>query len=319
LTDSPAEEVERLLLGGPRRYTRVEVAALVGMPLADASELWRALGFADTADDEAVFTDADVDTLRMADSLVRDGLVDERGRVAVARMLGQSMSRLAEWQVQLLVERLGGDANLAPALAEGLLPTIEGIQGYVWRRHLAAHAARVLGVPGADELTVGFADMVGYTSLTRRLSEAGLAALLDAFETAAAETVARHGGRIVKLLGDEVLYVTDQPGSAVDIALELLAGDIPLRAGAAHGRVLQRYGDVYGPVVNLAARLTGVARPGTLLADKELAQAVREDPRYRLRQLRPIPVRGYPHLRPWSVTPAPPAPAAGAAASAPSA
>lgn len=312
MTD-PTAEIERLLLGGPRRYTRVEVARLAGVPLEGASELWRALGFADTADDEVVFTDADLATVTLADSLVRDGLVDERARVAIARMMGQSMSRLAEWQVQLLVDLLGSNATAAPDLAARLLPAVEQIQGYVWRRHLVGHAARALGVPGNEELVVGFADIVGFTALSRRLSEPELADLLDGFEAAAAEVVARHGGRIVKLLGDEVMYVADSPVAGTDIALDLLGGDLPLRAGIAFGRVLARYGDVYGPVVNLAARLTGVARPGTVLADRELAAALGGDQRYRIRQLRPVSVRGYPRLRPSAISRAP-APAAGPAA-----
>jgi adenylate cyclase len=300
-----ADQLERLLLGGPRRYTRVEVAELAGVPLEEASELWRALGFADPEDPEVVFTDADVAIVRTTQALLEAGLVDPPTRVAVARMLGQSMSRLAESQVQLLLgvlERAGGVAD-APEFTAGLLPVLEEIQGYVWRRHLAAHAARALAVPAAERaVVVGFADIVGYTSLARRLGEPDLVALLDTFESTAAQIVARHGGRIVKMLGDEVLYVADSPTAGADIALDLLAGELTLRAGAALGRVLPRYGDVYGPVVNLAARLTGVARPGTLLADRELAAALGGDQRYRLRQLRPVSVRGFPRLRPWAVS-----------------
>jgi adenylate cyclase len=301
----PQGQLEQLLLGGPRRYTRVEVARLAGVPLEQAIVLWRALGFADTADDEVVFTDTDVDIVRKADALVREGLVDERARVAMTRMLGQGMSRLAEWQVRLLVElagRGGGDES-PPELAARLLPVLEDIQGYVWRRHLAAHAGRVLAEPAGHPVVVGFADMVGFTSLARQLGEDGLGELLEGFEATAAEVVARHGGRVVKMLGDEVMFVADTPAAGADIALELLAGgQAPqLRAGLALGRVLPRYGDVYGPVVNLAARLTGIARPGTALADPELAGALRGDPRYELHQLRPHAVRGFSRLRPWAV------------------
>jgi adenylate cyclase len=299
-----SEPLERLLLGGPRRYTRLDVARLAGVPLEQASQLWRALGFADTADDEVVFTDADLATIRQADALAREGLVDESARLAIARMLGQSMSRLAEWQMRLLVDLVGDHPEAAPELAGRLLPVLEEIQAYVWRRHLAAQVSRSLAAPSdAGSVVVGFADMVGFTSLARRLSEQELAGLLDRFEAAAAGIVADRGGRVVKMLGDEVMFVAGDPRAGADIALDLLAAlpEPALRAGLALGRVLHRYGDVYGPVVNLAARLTGLARPGTALVDRELAAALEPDGAYALRRLRTTAVRGYPHLRPYAL------------------
>ena len=116
-------------------------------------------------------------------------------------------------------------------------------------------------------------------------------------------------GRVVKMVGDEVLFVTDRPADAAEIALRLTsparAGEgLPaLRVGMAAGRVLSRFGDVYGPVVNLAARLTSLARPGTALVDAELAAALRADGHYRLQARRPAAVRGYHHLRSWALRP----------------
>jgi adenylate cyclase len=116
----------------------------------------------------------------------------------------------------------------------------------------------------------------------------------------------RSGGQDV---GDEVLFVTGQPADAAEIALRLTGPDrdrkgLPaLRVGLAAGRVLTRFGDVYGPVVNLAARLTSLARPGTTLVDAELAAALRADGRYRLQHRRPMAVCGYHHLRSWALRP----------------
>jgi adenylate cyclase len=112
---------------------------------------------------------------------------------------------------------------------------------------------------------------------------------------------------VVKTVGDEVLFVVDDAADAAEIALHLADGDreaqgLPtLRVGLAEGPVLSRFGDVYGSVVNLAARLTALARPGTVLVDRELAEALREDGRYSLRQRRPTTVRGYHHLRSWAL------------------
>ena len=107
------------------------------------------------------------------------------------------------------------------------------------------------------------------------------------------------------MVGDEVLFVTDQPADAAEIALRLTSPDrdrkgLPaLRVGMAAGRVLTRFGDVDGPVVNLSARLTSLARPGTALVDAELAAALRAHGRYR----RPAAVPGYHHLRSWALRP----------------
>jgi len=120
--------------------------------------------------------------------------------------------------------------------------------------------------------------------------------------------VSQHG-RVVKMLGDEVLFVTDTPRDAAEIALRLTgpgraARGLPaLRVGMATGHVLSRFGDVYGPVGNLAARLTSLARPETVLVDRELAAALRQDKAYELQARRPTAVRGYHHLRSWSLRP----------------
>jgi adenylate cyclase len=146
--------------------------------------------------------------------------------------------------------------------------------------------------------------MVGYTRLTRQIDEDELSRVLDAFELLATETIAEHHGRVVKMIGDEVLFVADSAVDAAEIALALTERtsadeSIPaVRAGMASGRILSRFGDVYGSVVNLAARLTSVARPGTILVDRELATELAEEPAYELRQRRPVTVRGYNRLRP---------------------
>src|SRR5690348_6783822 len=133
-----------------------------------------------------------------------------------------------------------------------------------------------------------------------------LGAMVEDFESIAAEVIARHGGRVVKTVGDGVLFTVSSAADAMDIALDLpeewAAEDRPpLRTGVAYGPVLTRLGDVYSPVVNLASRLTSVARPGTVLVDRELAGRIQDLPGYRVRKLRRVSVRGYDHLQPWLV------------------
>ncbi|WP_370971269.1 adenylate/guanylate cyclase domain-containing protein [Amycolatopsis sp. cg9] len=317
MTD-PSEELqqrlERVLLGGRRKYTRLEVAEKAGVPDERSRRLWRALGFATVRDDEVVFTDADVEAMRTADQLVQSGLIDPSIEVSVTRALGQHLSRLAEWQVDMLWElireqpELGRSERQVTRLVDRLLPELERVQNFVWRRHLAAYAGRAFAAAGdnveARTEVVGFVDMVGYTRLTRQIDEDELSRVLDAFETLATEVIAEHHGRVVKMIGDEVLFVADSAVDAAEIALALTertsADDsLPaVRAGMASGRILSRFGDVYGSVVNLAARLTSVARPGTILVDRELASELSDEKAYELRLRRPVTVRGYNRLRP---------------------
>lgn len=310
---SDDEAIERILLGGGRQYTRAQVAELSGVSAERASALWRALGFATQDDDAAVFTDGDVLALRLTDQLIQNGILDPSLATSTARMIGQHMSRLAESQILMLRDVLAANPELAAderqlaRLVEHLTPELETLQNFVWRRHLAAYAGRMLAAPDeeVDERSqvVGFADMVGFTSLTRRATEQELVDVVDRFDALAADVVAENRGRIVKMLGDEVLFVADSPADGAEIALTLVrrAEEDPtvpaLRAGLACGRVLSRFGDVYGSVVNIASRLTSVARPGTVLVDLEMTEALKDDAEYVVRPRRPVSVRGYHRLR----------------------
>lgn len=314
----PARRLELTLLGGDRRHTRVQVADAAGVSLDRARRLWMAMGFAEVGDDEVVFTDGDVEALRVWDGLVASGVVTPDAERSVARALSQPLSRLADWQAQEVLAR-AGELHADPAqlgeLTEQLLPVVEALQSYVWRRHLAAATGRALA--GGDtehgpersvrRCVVGFADIVGFTTTTRHSSVDELAALLEVFEKDASDTIAARRGRIVKTVGDEVLFVADAPVDAAEIALCLADpareddGLPTLRVGMAMGPVLSRYGDVYGSVVNVAARLTSLARPGTVLVDRELADTLAGEPGYHLRPRRQTAVRGYHHLRSWSL------------------
>lgn len=314
------EALERLLLDGPRRYTRLEVAERAGMDPARTQRLWRALGFADAADDDPAFTDADVHALGVLSELIDSGFVDPGTEASVARAMGQALSRLADWQADMLAdallragpdgERREASSEQAEAVAREMLPKMRDIQSYVWRRHLAANAGRLLvasaGQGDRRELAVGFADLVGYTTRSRGMGGRELGAMVEDFESTATEVVARHRGRIVKTVGDGVLFTAASPVGAMEIALSMPeAWDTeerpPLRVGVAFGTVLTRFGDVFSPVVNLASRLTSLARPGTVLVDRDLAERLRDLPGYRVRPLRRVSVRGYDHLQPWLV------------------
>jgi len=192
------------------------------VPLERAKRLWVAMGFAESDDPDAVmYTRGDVQALRTIGRLVDEGVITPEMEVSVTRALGQSLSRLAEWQVGLMTNFIG--ARLGEAVADtpedsavdvdavsaevsgmvkGLLPTIEALQAYVWRRHLAANAGRALFGPGEhvarQRLVVGFADIVGYTSLTRQLGIEELDNLIERFESTAMDVIAEGHGWVAR-------------------------------------------------------------------------------------------------------------------------
>lgn len=299
------------------------------MPLELATELWRLLGFAQADDEDVAFTEADVEALRLARDLQRLGVLSPERQAALVRTWGRSFARLAEWQTELLaavaLER-DDPARTMAELSGEVLPRVERLQGYVWRRHLASAGARLLGVEDAaggstTRLAVVFADIVGYTSRSKELGESELVAWLEHFESRTTDLAVEHGARVIKNIGDEVLLVADDPAAAVTVALTLAAwgesedDDFPrVRAGIAHGEVVSRLGDVFGPTVNVASRLTSVARPGTVVVDEGVHEALAgEDddaPEHGtatvssdldFRRIRRLSVKGYPRLRAWAV------------------
>jgi len=122
-----------------------------------------------------------------------------------------------------------------------------------------------------------------------------LTAVLVQFDEATSTAVLAGGGQIVKMIGDEAMFVTQDPASACRIALRLTStfgqGSLPpVRVGLAAGEVVSVFGDVYGPVVNLAARLVGAAQPSTVLVSESVAQACQSE--FRFDWLSPLELKG---------------------------
>lgn len=309
-------EIEAAILGSPRALNRLEVTDQAGVSFERANALWRALGFPATQDDEQVlFNAADVEALRLASWLEDAAIIPRDVELTLVRSMGRGFARLAEWEISQLAANALSE-NPEPTeeikdLVASIMPVMEDLQNYVWRRHLAQAAGRLLLRPTdgeSDPLVVGFADIVGFTRRSRDLATAELAALVDLFEAYSFDVVTGHGGRVVKTIGDEILFVVDDPIDGARIALDLSDGeevveDFPtLRVGLAYGPVLTRVGDVFGPVVNVAARLTSLARPGRILIDRELRGALRpHEDELRIRRSRTTSVRGYSRLDTWAL------------------
>lgn len=286
-------------LGATPRWNREEVARQAGMDPEEARRLWVALGFPESDPAERLFTDDDVAALQATRRVRQLAGVSAVEAVALARSMGRALAVLATGQIEALVGRLGTEPALE--LAPRLLGELERLVVHVWRRQVGAAAERLAAAPeaGSAQRAVGFVDVVGYTRLSRELELSELVAFLDGFDSAASAAVIRHGGRVVKTIGDEVMWTVDTAETAARIGAELAGLPTPLvRVGVAYGRTVPSGGDVFGPVVNIAARLTRLARPGTCLVDREMATQLAGNPEFRLTPLRAQAVRGYPHLAP---------------------
>lgn len=294
--------LEKVLLQGQRRYSRRDLAEQQGVPERLTSVYWRSMGFAGVDQDTVVFTDDDADAIGDLAALVEDGEMSERTFAAISRGLGYHMGRLAMWMTEALVDEAKASDGLADAEArQQMLETVprflevfEGQIMYAFRRQLSSYAARAgsevlrnVDAEDADELfplqrAVGFADLVQFTRLALSLSGSELASVIGQFEALCRDIVSVGGGRVVKTVGDEVMFLTDTPEDGAQIALSLAEEiahhpDLPaVRVGLSWGPMFSRYGDVFGPTVNLAARLEGVSRPGSVLVDTSTAEAVME-------------------------------------------
>ncbi|HYN55865.1 MAG TPA: adenylate/guanylate cyclase domain-containing protein [Motilibacterales bacterium] len=318
LRELQVTRIAELVLGDPAVFTREEAAAAAGLTVEQARPYWRAMGFADVGSAPA-FTATDVGSLILLTGWVTSGMLDEATTIEVVRSLGQTASRLADWQVDTMARVLAESEeplDLA-AVEEGMaaiLPGLESLLVHAWRRHLAAVISRGLAFVADDPAsaeptlaTVGFADIAGFTRLARVMADEDLARMVQAFESGAADIVAGRGARLVKTLGDEVMFVADSADDAIAIAVQMhelsAPGDevLTLRIGLATGHLISRMGDFYGGTVNLASRLTAMARPGSTLIDSTTEGALVAPEPYVLRHLAPRPLRGMGMVRATSV------------------
>jgi adenylate cyclase len=275
------------------RLTLADVAKRAGIPTTRVEEIRFAAGLSPVDPAERVFSEEDAETFAIfAVGAAQFGELPLRRFV---RVMGSALAGIAEAALSLFyvnVERPMHERNAGElALAEANLRAIQTLQvvpramAGLFVAHVEAaierfRQARRSVADDVADFTVGFVDLVGYTTLSRRMTVSELAAVIDRFEDTAYEVATARGGRVVKLVGDEVMFVTVTAAAACDIALALLdhfAGDpsITPRGGLASGELLIRGGDYYGPVVNTAARLADLAVPHEVLATPEVAEQAR--------------------------------------------
>src|SRR3954447_9242950 len=282
------------LIDGPPRHTPRDVAREAGVPLERIEAMRRAHGLPVPDPDAVALTDLDVEAIRTARAFREAGVSDEQMLRAI-RVLGSGMARAAETLraigLELALEPGSSEAELAQRFAErsaAVVPMLGPMLEQMLRLHLRhAVGLEALGaderaagsLPAAREIGVAFADLVGFTRLGEEVPPAELGAVAERLEAIAAD-VARAPVRLVKTIGDAAMLVCPEVGALLDCALDLheaaeAEGDEfpPLRIGVARGPAVARAGDWYGRPVNLASRVTAVARPGSVLATRDVRDA----------------------------------------------
>ena len=273
-----------LSLAADMVLTLDELAERAGTTPDRARRMFHALGL--EPDELAGFGEADVAAVQMIES-DESGIVEQVAD-ELLRVAGTSLRRLAEASVAVYVQDIENHVDrdrtdllqLAEmnSLASQLLVEFSEALGAMFRHHMwvavrhQRSTQRDVAAPQLARVAVGFVDLVGYTPISRTLGPGELTRYVDAFERRAFEVAHAHGGRVVKSIGDEVMFTAPELDAVAAIALELVTsfGDDPStrpRGGISAGEVMFRLGDLYGPVVNTAARLVDAAAPGQVLTD----------------------------------------------------
>jgi adenylate cyclase len=283
--------VERALREEPR-YTARDVAEKSGVDYELLTSQWQAMGLAIADPDEIVYGDRDLEAAKRI-KLFLDAGVSPEGVVDMARVLGQSLSRVAEASRFLIGQTFIGpdpteydvakQAKLARPLAdlmESTLAYVYGLQLVDQLRHEVADRDEL--VAGRREMTVCFADIVGWTELSEEAEQDRIGSVADRLGAMVTDLV-RPPARVVKMIGDAAMFVSPETGPLLDLALDLVDAaeedaEFPqLRAGLASGLAVGRWGDWYGRPVNLASRVCSRARPGSVLVTEPVADACGDD------------------------------------------
>ena len=280
-----------LIWSGRPTYTLRTAAAELGVSVDDVAHAWTVLGLTVAGPDVPALSRADVDGLATWAAMraalgvgAADGLL---------RVLGSAMARLSEAESALIragspnihIDHTHDELTTAQAyrFASEFVPRIGALIDAVHRHHLISARTHFEGVVRDTTASVlcgiGFADLSGFTALTQRLTPTELSALLNEFNATVTDVVHANGGRVVKFIGDEVMWVSSTPGHLAKAAHDLVdhpaarEAGLQVRAGLGYGTVLAINGDYFGNPINLAARLVTAARPGQVLA----SQAVRDE------------------------------------------
>ncbi len=282
-----------LVFAAAEGLTARDVAALSGAPVDEVMGIWRALGVEVPGPETPMFSTDDVSLVRTLSSI---DLFTVAESDEILHVIGSALARVADAAIAFYVQTV--ESDLAASGADTLLMAQKGSRaartaldlgdslgavfahllrdGVDRQRRAQAHVSdRAL-----FRVAVGFVDLVGFTPLSHRMDSRELSSFIGQFENRAFRLAAEHGGRIIKHIGDEVMFVAIDPVAGCELALalmtEFLGEGIQPRGGIAFGDVVARQGDYYGEVVNLASRLADLAIPGEVLADDNVRMAAHD-------------------------------------------
>jgi adenylate cyclase len=302
------------VLEEPTPYTLQQIADASGVPIGVLSEMHAATAVV------GPYTQQDLEAGHMLAQLLQLFPLDALLRSARARTM--ALSQVVRSDVSLVRDQImaplreagADDLTVAIALAENAAEfarVSRRLLVFEYRNQLRQTLRHELSVMAVNSdgpqvtACVGFVDLVGYTALAARVDPSGLDDLLDVFEQKVVDAASYSDDvTVVKYLGDAAMFVSSNLRELVDVLLRLVTPtgedeEVPVRGGLARGDVLLREGDYFGTPVNVAARLTDIARPWSLLADDDLRDELRDH--YSTRRIRPVSVRGLGHRRPVSI------------------
>ena len=299
----PRDTVERnveALLHGPAKYTLCEAARKAGLEPESARKFWLSMGFPSLQDENLPrFRDYDVEAMRAHAKALAPGDFTDETLASLNRAQSHMSDRLVLWQHEVLVEYARTELGLDGISARyWVLDNIKDYQDYLrahmeysWHRHMAALLRRsetevaqmeLLDAENAQLLRAfGFIDMVAFTNRSNELGSAEFIHLIEEFDYTCRDIIYAAGARVVKTIGDAFLYIADDLVTGAEVstgivqALRNIEGMLPVRASLVWGGVVSRFGDIFGPKVNLASRLVDVADSGAVLTDKDTAGILR--------------------------------------------
>lgn len=316
---TPADPLQALARLGEPTLDPTAVCEAAGVDRDVGDRLWRALGFPDVPEGVLAYTADDARALRLA----TEGLDDLQGAerehavqliLDEARMVSAYLTALADAELDTLTAEASIGLRrgvIADAVERGLDGSDLGwLLVYVLRRRLDA-VIRTRATAGGDrevhgeELAVAFVDLVGFTRWSHDAAPHEISAVLTLFEAQAFDCIAEANGRVVKLIGDEVMFVCPAAADAARACLEIVeARDsqlLPARAGMSYGAVLRRSGDYFGQTVNLASRINAIAEPGSLIVDDATRQMLVRDGGFDATEVGRRELKGLGALSLWQV------------------
>lgn len=295
--------LDRMLDSARFTHTGPEAAVAAGVDPEWAANLWRAVGFGGDFESREL-SDDDVRMLEAAHALLEEGRAEQVELLQLARAFNLAAAPLAESAAASIQRRQAGASEALDWMVEldGSLAQFEDVLLHTWRRRLVRVLTTGRPTERYDE-AVAFADLVGFTELVGGDGDEWLG-VLDRLETVVFDIVAAHGGRVIKTIGDEVMWIHPEPEGMVATCLAIAAafeGDptLPsLRIGAAWGETVATRGDRFGTPVNLASRLVRRCRPGEILLCAELADHSPARTRTRRRWIKGLGFTATSRLRP---------------------